>query len=68
MKGRKFRDVGNDLTFLYGDKNVTIIDVWSNGRKVRRYCGQDESSTWHPPSKGYRKMRAILIDVEGASE
>lgn len=68
MKGRKFRDVVSDLTFLYGDKNVKIINVWSNGSKVRRLSGQDESSTWHPPSKGYRKMRAILIDVEEVSE
>lgn len=68
MKPCKLRDVVDNLTFLYGDKNVRIINVWSNGRKVRQYRGQDESSSWHPPSEGFRKMRAILIDIEGVSE
>jgi len=42
---------------------VNTVNVWSNGRKIRRYSGQDEQSVWHNPKDGYRKMVAILVEV-----
>jgi hypothetical protein len=47
---------------------VNVINAWSNGNTIRRYSGQDENSVWRNPSKGYRKMYAVLIEVEEASE
>lgn len=43
---------------------VSYLNVWSNGKVVRRYTGQGESSKWRNPSDGYRKIVAILVEVE----
>jgi hypothetical protein len=47
---------------------VNVVSAWSNGNKIRRYSGQDSKSVWHNPKDGYRKMYAVLIEVEEASE
>ena len=47
---------------------VSVINAWSNGHKIRRYCGQDKDSVKHNPKDGYRKMYAILIEVEEAAD
>jgi hypothetical protein len=47
---------------------VNVINAWSNGSKIRKYVGQDSESVWHNPKDGYRKMYAVLIEVEEASE
>ena len=47
-----------------GYEVVRVINVWSNGNKIRRYSGQDESSVWHNPKDGYRKMMAVLIETK----
>jgi hypothetical protein len=47
-----------------GYKVVNVLNVWSNGKVVRRYVGQNEKSVWHNPRDGYRKMLAILIEEE----
>lgn len=62
-----------DLTILKQDDNgewtvpeqkvVTVRNVWSNGKKIRNYSGQGEQSVWHNPSNGYRKMIAVLIEI-----
>ena len=41
-----------------------VVNVWSNGNKIRRYTGQGENSSWHNPKDGYRKMVAILVEVD----
>lgn len=43
---------------------VNVVSAWSNGTKIRRYSGQDTESVWHNPKDGYRKMYAVLIEVE----
>lgn len=43
---------------------VAYLNVWSNGNKVRRYTGQGEGNSWHNPKDGYRKMVAILVEIE----
>lgn len=47
---------------------VNVVTAWSNGNKIRRFQGQDENSAWHNPRNGYRKMYAVLIEVEEATE
>ena len=44
---------------------ANVVNVWSNGKKIRRYQGQDKSGYTVSTSadKGYRKMVAILIEV-----
>ena len=54
------------------DANITTATVWSNGKTVLRYCGQDREdggnySTNHSKHDGYRKMTMILID-EGVTQ
>lgn len=39
----------------------SVHSVWSNGKSIRRYQGQGEGNN-RSPSKGYRKMTAILIE------
>ncbi|WP_339811172.1 hypothetical protein MKY63_00800 [Paenibacillus sp. FSL R7-0189] len=48
------------LNALPLDAEIDVLNVWTNGRKIRRLCGQDEDSVWHPANK-FRKMTAILI-------
>lgn len=48
-----------------GYEFVKVVNVWTNGSKIRRYSGQDDSSVWHHPSDGYRKMYAVLIEKDG---
>lgn len=48
-----------------GYEIVKVVNVWSNGSKIRRYSGQGEHSEWHNPSDGYRKMYAVLIEMDG---
>ena len=43
---------------------VSVVNVWSNGNKIRRYTGQGEDSEWHKPKDGYRKMVAILVEID----
>ncbi|MGC4375781.1 hypothetical protein WD019_02400 [Fictibacillus sp. Mic-4] len=45
---------------------INVVNVWSNGKKIRRFAGQDDKSTWHNPKDGYRRMVAVLIDVKEA--
>lgn|GEM_PF-3678102 len=56
------------LRFVAPSAKVTQHTVWSNGRSVRNYRGQDKSGahvTNRTSAKGYRRMTMILID-EGA--
>lgn len=41
---------------------VSCVNVWSNGKVIRRYQGQDKSS-YTTKKEGTRKMMAILIEV-----
>lgn len=59
---RPVNDVIGVLNELPLDATVDVLNVWSDGKKIRRWSGQDERSVWHPPSKGYRKMTCILIE------
>ncbi|MCY7948032.1 hypothetical protein P8891_06185 [Bacillus atrophaeus] len=43
---------------------ANVVNVWSNGSKIGRYAGQGEGSSWHNPNDGYRKMVAILVEVD----
>jgi hypothetical protein len=43
---------------------VNYVSVWSNGNKIRKFTGQGEGSAWHNPKDGYRKMVAILVEVD----
>jgi hypothetical protein len=43
---------------------VNYVSVWSNGSKIRRFTGQGEGSSWHNPKDGYRKMVAVLVEVD----
>ncbi|MEK5395995.1 hypothetical protein [Paenibacillus sp. FSL K6-2859] len=52
------------LNTLPLDAEIDVLNVWSNGRKVRRLSDQDENSRWHPAGE-YRKMTAILIPEVG---
>jgi len=40
----------------------SVHNVWSNGTVVRRYQGQDKHWTNNNPSKGYKKMKVIVVD------
>lgn len=42
---------------------VKYIDVWSNGVSIRRYQGQGKGNN-RSPENGYKKMVAILVEVE----
>lgn len=53
------------LNTLPLDAKVDVINVWTNGRKIRRLSGQNADSVWHPAPE-YRKMTAILIPEVGA--
>jgi hypothetical protein len=44
-------------------KEVSKRIVWSNGKVIRLYNGQNKSSTWHNPRDGYRKMVAVLYEL-----
>jgi hypothetical protein len=54
------------LKYVRGVANV--VNVWSNGKKIRRWAGQGKNSTWHNPRDGYRKMIAILVEVDEEDE
>ncbi|QPK89852.1 hypothetical protein IEN91_05285 [Bacillus velezensis] len=43
---------------------INTFTVWSNGTKIRRYQGQDKNSTQHHPDKGFKKMIAILVEID----
>ncbi|QOV08337.1 hypothetical protein Kirov_138 [Bacillus phage Kirov] len=43
---------------------VNVVSVWSDGKTMRRYVGQNEKSTTHKASEGYRKMVAIIVEVK----
>lgn len=45
-------------------KIVSTVKVWSNGRVIRRYQGQDKIGAYNGPSKGFRIMTAILVETE----
>lgn len=45
------------LNTLPLDAEIDVLNVWSNGRKVRQFRGQDG---WDRRG-GFRKMTAILI-------
>lgn len=47
---------------------VNVTNVWSNGKKIRRYQGQGENTKWHNPDDGYRKMVAILVEENKYNE
>ncbi|ETT41593.1 hypothetical protein C162_26010 [Paenibacillus sp. FSL R7-269] len=57
---RPINEVIAMLNALPLDAEIDVLNVWSNGRKVRRLCGQDEDSVWHPAGE-FRKMVAILL-------
>lgn len=47
------------------DEKVVMRTVWSNGKVIRRYCGQDKPDAYvskTAPSRGFRKMTVILIE------
>lgn len=41
-----------------------VVNVWSDGKKIRRWAGQSDASQWHNPKDGYKKMVAILVEVD----
>ncbi len=43
---------------------VNVVNVWSNGNKIRRFIGQGDGSTWHNPRDGYKKMVAVLVEID----
>ncbi|RCX22924.1 hypothetical protein DFP94_101513 [Fontibacillus phaseoli] len=62
---RPVTEVIAQLNALPHDAKVDVINVWTNGRKIRRLSGQNADSVWHPAPE-YRKMTAILISEVGA--
>lgn len=40
----------------------SIHNVWSNGTVVRRYQGQDKGWTNKDASKGYKRMKVIVVE------
>lgn len=47
---------------------VSYIHVWSNGKVIRRFQGQDKENRWRNPKDGYRKMVAILVEVQDEND
>jgi hypothetical protein len=47
---------------------VSFVNVWSNGKKIRKWVGQDDRCTWHNPRDGYRRMVAVLVEIEKEGE
>lgn len=41
-----------------------VVNVWSDGNKIRKWAGQSDASQWHNPKDGYRRMVAILVEVD----
>jgi hypothetical protein len=51
------------------DDRFVVMDVWTNGRGISRYSGQDKLEERgyirnRGGEQGYRKMLAILVEVE----
>lgn len=42
-------------------KVVGVVNVWSNGKTIRRYQGQGAGFN-RSPEKGYRRMTAISVE------
>ena len=61
-------DIKDLLEINTGLDVVKVINVWSNGRAIRRYQGQNEGSVKHNPKNGYRKMVAILVEESDINE
>lgn len=57
---RPVSEVIAQLNALPPGTEIDVINVWTNGRKIRRLSGQNADSVWHPAPE-YRKMTAILI-------
>lgn len=48
---------------------VSCVSVWSNGKVIRRYTGQDKNQYVKAKTKeGHRKMIAILVEVPDAHQ
>lgn len=47
---------------------VSYIHVWSNRKGIRRFQGQDKENRRRNPKDGYRKMVAILVEVEDEND
>lgn len=64
MTNDKSLDIHAYLVRQGAEKVVSVVDVWSNGRVIRRYQGQDKSRYNYSTSasNGYRRMTAILIE------
>jgi len=60
----RVRDIVEDLNINEHLDIANYVSVWSNGSKIRRYSGQGEGSEWHNPKDGYRKMIAILVEID----
>lgn len=59
------RSCGEPLKALKDVRGVTaVVNVWSNGKKIRRWTGQGDQNIWHNPKDGYRRMVAILVEVD----
>lgn len=70
---RKLDEVVEDLSCFPFNANVDVITVWSDGKTVRQFKGQDKYYEKHSvgrtsPERGFRKMRAILIDIDEVFE
>ena len=61
-------DIHAELVRAGRERVVSVVNVWSNGNKIRRWAGQGEDSEWHSPGKGYRKMTAILVEEVADNE
>lgn len=56
----------NEAFLVSPTAKITTATVWSNGKMVRRYCGQDHEDSGNyvknGAARGFRKMTMILID------
>lgn len=67
MKNQHLKKVKDTIETLEVSDHLDIVNyvsVWSNGSKIRRFTGQGEGSAWHNPKDGYRKMVAILVEID----
>lgn len=60
----KVKDAANNLILDENMRVVRCVNIWSDGNKIRRFSGQNAKSTWHKPEDGYKKMIAVLIEVD----
>lgn len=64
MKDAKdVKDKLDSIEFSDSVNVVNVVNVWSNGNKIRRYVSQDKNNDYSPEN-GYKKMVAILVEID----